>query len=72
MDELIEMPQIVFVVGGLIAVIAIVFGTVAKIITTSSRERTRREIAAYVAEGSIEPDKAIAMLNAGETVQRTV
>ena len=29
-------------------------------------ERTKREIAAYVAEGSIEADKAVAMLRASD------
>ena len=44
----------------------IVAGAVTKLATTRARERTKREIAAYVAEGSIDPDKAVAMLNAGK------
>ena len=52
----------------IIAIIAIVFGAATKIIVGRSREQTKREIAAYVAEGSIDPDKAVAMLNAGESV----
>lgn len=47
---------------------AIVFGTVTamitKIATTRAREQTRRDIAAYVAEGSIDPDKAVEMIKA--------
>ena len=33
---------------------------------TRDRERTKREIAAYVAEGSIDADKAVAMMKAGK------
>ena len=51
--ELIVMPNLLFVVGGVIAVVAILASAVTKIVTTQSRERTRREIAAYVAEGTI-------------------
>ena len=50
----------------MIAIIAIVFGAATKIIVGRAREQTKREIAAYVAEGSIDPDKAVAMLNAGK------
>ena len=71
LDHLFRMPNTIFVIGGLIAtiaIIAIVFGAATKIIVGRSREQTKREIAAYVAEGSIDPDKAVAMLNAGESV----
>ncbi len=68
LDHLFRMPNTIFVIGGLIAVIAIVFGAATKIIVGRAREQTEREIAAYVAEGSIHPDQAVAMLNAGESV----
>jgi hypothetical protein len=62
------MPTIIFVIGGAIAIVAIVFGSVAGAVSSVTksreRERTRREIAAYVAEGSIEPDKAAELLRA--------
>ena len=63
--RLLSMPIGLFVIGGTIAIVAIVFGSITKIIVSRGKERTRREIAAYVAEGSIDPDKAVAMLNAG-------
>ncbi len=63
--RLLSMPIGLFVIGGIIAIVAIVFGSITKIIVSRAKERTRREIAAYVAEGSIDPDKAVAMLNAG-------
>ena len=49
---------VLYSVGGGIAIIAIIFGSVASIAKTDSREKTKREIAAYVAEGSITPDDA--------------
>lgn len=50
---------IVAVIGGLsIGVIAIVFGTIHSICNKRQEEQTKREIAAYVAEGSISPSDA--------------
>ncbi|MHC4415470.1 MAG: hypothetical protein ACYS0G_09320 [Planctomycetota bacterium] len=66
-DELVSIPNSIFVIGGIIAVAAIIFTSITKIMVARSRERTRREIAAYVAEGTIDPDHAVAMLNAGES-----
>ncbi|GEM_PF-467369 len=56
-------PVLVFGVGGLIAVSAIVFGTHAATTQAKERERTKRELAAYVAEGSITPDDAERLLS---------
>lgn len=39
---------------------------VVQILTTSTRERTRREIAAYVAEGSIKPEDGERLISAGD------
>jgi len=55
------------VIGCGTGVIAIIATSIAGVMRTKAREATKREIAAYVAEGSIDPDKAIAMLNAGTT-----
>lgn len=55
----------VWIVVGVIAVVAILAGTVCSIIKVRARERTKREIAAYVAEGSIDPKDAVKMLKAG-------
>ena len=65
-DRMFSMPNILFVIMGTVAIAGIVAGAVTKLATTRARERTKREIAAYVAEGSIDPDKAVAMLNAGK------
>lgn len=45
-------------VGGVIAIIAILVGSIGKMVKHTANERSRREIAAYVAEGSINPDDA--------------
>ena len=65
-DRMFSMPNILFLVGGTVAVVGIVAGAVTRMTRTRDRERTKREIAAYVAEGSIDADKAVAMLKAGE------
>ncbi len=45
--------------GGLfVAVVGIVCGTISRIFRTRAYEASRREIAAYVAEGSIRPEDA--------------
>ncbi len=43
----------------------LVFGMIASIFKTIARERSRREIAAYVAEGSISPEQAEKLIKAG-------
>ena len=62
---LFSMPVVVFTVGGIVGVVAIVAGSITSITVNRSRERTKREIAAYVAEGSLDPEKAVEMLKAG-------
>tara|TARA_R110002073_G_scaffold118918_1_gene258789 strand:- start:721996 stop:722277 length:282 start_codon:yes stop_codon:yes gene_type:complete len=55
----------VFIAG----IIAIIFGTIMKMTTTQQREQSRREIAAYVAEGSMTPEDAQNLINAGDHQQ---
>ncbi len=58
-------PVVAIAGGLLVAMISIIFGVIQSIAVARAREHTKRELAAYVAEGSMEPDKAIAILNAG-------
>ena len=53
-------------VGGGFAVImlSIIFRTIRHFVSTKAKEETKREIAAYVAEGSISPEDAERILNA--------
>ncbi|MCC6660645.1 MAG: hypothetical protein IT437_07135 [Phycisphaerales bacterium] len=52
--------------GGLIALTAIVSGAISKTVRSTSRERTRREIAAYIAEGSMTPEQGERLMAAGK------
>lgn len=51
--------------GCLTGIIAIISTMTASVLKTRAREQTKRELAAYVAEGSLDPDKAVAMISAG-------
>ncbi len=54
---------IIAIGGSFIAgIIAIIFGTIMKISTNSEHEKSRREIAAYVAEGSMSPEDGVKLL----------
>ncbi len=63
--QLLEMPGLLFMLMAAVGVISILSGAVTTILVNRQNERTRREIAAYVAEGSIEPDQAVALLEVG-------
>jgi hypothetical protein len=49
---------------GAIVMFGIVFGTLRRVLVKRQSEMTRRELAAYVAEGSITPDDAERLLKA--------
>ncbi len=55
-------------IGGsiVIAVVSIVSSAISRIVRTRAFEASRREIAAYVAEGTIKADEAQALLEAGK------
>ncbi len=52
-------------VGGAIAIVAIVSCGIRCTIRSCSRERTRREVAAYIAEGSMTPAQGERLMEAG-------
>lgn len=60
-------PLVAIVLGCLVAIIAIIFTTVKGMVVGKSREQTKRELAAYVAEGTISPDQAVSIINAGKS-----
>ncbi|GJQ30084.1 MAG: hypothetical protein HBSAPP03_19680 [Phycisphaerae bacterium] len=60
------LAAIVIVGGVLIALTSIIFNVIARTAASKEREQTRRELAAYVAEGSIRPEDAERILAAGE------
>ena len=51
--------------GILIALMAIVLGTITSTIQYRAREQTKREIAAYIAEGSMTPEEGERLLKPG-------
>ncbi len=59
-DEVI--PILMIALGGAALITWLVFSNIRKALETRSKENTRREIAAYVAEGSISPDDARKLL----------
>lgn len=63
----IDVPIMLFGVIGVVAVVAIVFDTGQKVLVNRQREMTKREIAAYVAEGSITPQDAERIIRAGKS-----
>lgn len=62
-------PVLAICIGGVIAILAISLGVINNIVRTASRERTRREVAAYVAEGSITPEDAERLLTVGREAE---
>lgn len=60
LDEDLIIPMMMCGVG----VVAIVFGTLTGMVKAIARERTRREIAAYIAEGSMTPEQGERILKA--------
>ena len=58
-------PVIAITMGCAIGMIAIIATALTRTTVSRHREQTRREVAAYVAEGTISPQDAVAMLNAG-------
>ncbi len=64
-------PIVAISMGCGIAIIAIIFGSVRSMVINSNREKTRREVAAYVAEGSITPEDAERILTAGREFERS-
>jgi uncharacterized membrane protein YcjF (UPF0283 family) len=51
--------------GMLIAIVWIVMTSVRSMVRATAVEKTKREIAAYVAEGTIKPEDAERIINAG-------
>ncbi|MEZ6244085.1 MAG: hypothetical protein R3B57_13705 [Phycisphaerales bacterium] len=52
-----------------IACVWIVSSAFTRICTTATRERTKREIAAYIAEGSMSPEQGERIIKAGKKME---
>lgn len=67
-----EAIVMVAVGGGLsVAVISMVISAAQSMFETRQREQTRREVSAYIAEGSMSPDEGERILNAGAKSKRS-
>lgn len=61
-----DLLPLVAIVGGLfIATVSIVASVIRSTVRSAQHERSRREIAAYIAEGSMTPEDGERLLNAG-------
>ena len=65
LNEDLLIPIAFITLGSLTAIIWIISATIHAVAVARAREQTKRELAAYVAEGSLDPDKAVALINAG-------
>lgn len=60
-----EEPVLIFGMCAVVGVIVYIARSMREVRIAREREQTKREVAAYVAEGSIRPEDAAAILNAG-------
>lgn len=64
LDRVLNEDVLMPLMMGAVAVTAIVCGTLGSALKFMSRERTRRELAAYLSEGTITPEQAERILKA--------
>lgn len=69
--RLLEPQTLVLIVGGSIAIVAIISTSLSGMVRSAVTERTRREIAAYIAEGSMTPDQGERLMKAGKAPGET-
>ncbi len=62
-----SIPLAAIIFGGGAWMVCGIGCAVSRVLVARGQERTRRELAAYVAEGTLHPDQAVAMLNAGRS-----
>lgn len=65
-SQVLQDDVLFLLVAGVVGVVAIVFGAVASMVKSTARERSRREIAAYIAEGSMTPEQGERLMAAGK------
>lgn len=69
LDKVLDADILFWLVGGLVGIIAIIAGVANSTLKSMARERSRREIAAYIAEGSMTPEQGERLMAAGEPKQ---
>ncbi|MBM4109003.1 MAG: hypothetical protein FJ255_09395 [Phycisphaerae bacterium] len=66
-----SVPAIAIVLGCTVGLVSIIAGAATRHARTKEREQSRREIAAYVAEGSITPEYGERLMAAGESPRKS-
>jgi hypothetical protein len=66
MHRLVDGGNLFWTGGIVVCLAAILSGCLKGVVRSVSRERTRREIAAYIAEGSMTPEQGEKLMGAGE------
>jgi hypothetical protein len=61
---------VAMIFGTIVIVTGIVFSSLKAVLVSRAREKTKRELAAYIAEGSLDSDKAVALAKAGDEVEK--
>jgi predicted membrane channel-forming protein YqfA (hemolysin III family) len=56
--------HLMWIIFGVVAIIAIASGTLTSVLKANAYERSRREIAAYIAEGSMSAEQGERLMNA--------
>jgi hypothetical protein len=71
-DALVKLfsDNFIFAIGGAVAIVAIIAGCIKSVVGSVSRERSRREIAAYIAEKSMTPEEGERLMAAGTPAAR--
>lgn len=65
------MKVITFGIMGLVAVVWIIASSIRSAIVGRAKEATRREIAAYIAEGTMTPEQGERLMAAGEPPKKS-
>jgi hypothetical protein len=58
--------NMLWIAMGSVGIVAILAGTISSVANTRVRERSRREIAAYIAEGSMTPEQGERLMKAAQ------
>lgn len=64
--ELMSIEHMNWIVIGVLITVCSLFKTMASMVRSVARERTRREIAAFIAEGAMTPEQGERLMKSGE------
>lgn len=70
-DEGIFVVGVMAIAGAACVIVGLILDHMKKMMTIRAREESRREIAAYVAEGSITADDAAKIISAGTSARKS-